>query len=259
VFVAFSVKPFPRETEAALDALERAGHPVLRWRDLELTGLGAEFLRWEIATAAAAAVLGVDPFDEPNVTEAKQATQAVLGRTPSEGRPAEAAVAAGKGMSVEAPPAVVEAIAGRLDGRDDPAAWAAALLGLARPGDYFAVLAYLHRTPEHHRRLERLRLAARAASRLATTLGYGPRFLHSTGQLHKGGPDTGIFLQLTADEEELPIPGEAYGFGALIRAQAAGDYQVLARRGRRVMRVHLGSDPGRALEEIAEAIAAARV
>jgi hypothetical protein len=130
-----------------------------------------------------------------------------------------------------------------------------ALFALERPGDYIAICAYLHRTPARHERLQRLRAACRAATRLATTLGYGPRFLHSTGQLHKGGPNSGIFLQLTADEgPEVPIPGERYDFRALIRAQAAGDYEVLERRRRRVMRVHLGRDVDRALDALAEAV-----
>jgi hypothetical protein len=130
-----------------------------------------------------------------------------------------------------------------------------ALLTLARPGDYFAVLAYLHRTADRHEKLERLRLAVRSATRLATTLGYGPRFLHSTGQLHKGGPNTGIFLQITAEEgEDIPIPGERYGFAALRHAQANGDYEVLERRGRRLMRVHLGTEIDSGLDALIAAV-----
>jgi transaldolase/glucose-6-phosphate isomerase len=259
-FVAFSAAPFPPETDAMLDELERAGHPVVRWRDPEPTALGAEFLRWEIATVTASAILGVDPFDEPNVTEAKQATRAMLEHYLREGSfPGGPSLATAGAVTVEAPAAVAGRISPRVKGRDIPAAWVAALLSLAQPGDYFGLLAYFHRTPARHQRLERVRLAVRGATRLATTLGYGPRFLHSTGQLHKGGPNTGIYLQLTADEDpEIPISGEAYGFGALIRAQAAGDYQVLERRGRRVMRVHLGADPEQTLDEIAEVIAAIR-
>jgi len=203
----------------------------------------------------------VDAFDEPNVTEAKQATKAVLERAASEGRfPARDAVAARHGLRAEAPPAVVDALRPRVTQAADPAAWAAALPSLAGAGDYFALLAYFHATPERNGRLERLRTAARAASGAATTAGYGPRFLHSTGQLHKGGPNTGVFLQLTADEgTDVPIPGRSYGFATLIAAQAWGDFEVLERRGRRVLRVHLGADPERALDEIVEALQAARV
>ena len=256
VFVAFSVEPLPAATETALEVLAAAGHPVLRWRLRDRASIGEEFLRWEIATATASAILEVDPFDEPNVTEAKQATQAVLERD----RAGAAAHGGDRSVHLEVPARDRARLTAAMNGRTDPASWAAALLTLARPGDYFAVLAYLHRTPELHERLQRLRLAARAGTRVATTLGYGPRFLHSTGQLHKGGPDTGIFLQLTADEgPDLPVPDAPYSFGQLIRAQAAGDYEVLERRGRRVVHMHLGTEPGAALDEIIEALAAVRV
>jgi len=257
VFVAVSAAPLAEETVAQLTALEQGGHPVLRWRDPSLAHLGAEFVRWEIATATASAVLNVNPFDEPNVTEAKQATAAVLERHLAEGGfPDPEPLASGRHLRVEAPADVAQAMGGKPEG-EDPAAWIGSLLALGRPGDYFAICAYLHRTPERHARLQRLRHTARAATRLATTLGYGPRFLHSTGQLHKGGPNTGVFLQLTADEgEDLPIPEEPYGFGALRWAQAAGDYEVLAKRGRRVMRIHLGSAIEGGLDRLIEAVGA---
>ena len=261
VFVAASVHPFPAAIEAQLSALRTAGNPVARWSLPALAALGGEFLRWEIATATAGAVLGVDPFDEPNVAEAKQATAAVLAEVLDAGRSPETYWLANDGeMAVEAPVSVADAIESRVADRDRPAAWVPAMFGLERPGDYIAICAYLHRTPERHERLQRLRLACRAATRLATTLGYGPRFLHSTGQLHKGGPNSGIFLQLTADDgPEVPIPGERYDFGTLIRAQAAGDYEVLERRRRRVLRVHLGRDVERALDALVEAVEAVRV
>jgi glucose-6-phosphate isomerase len=261
VFVAVSQRPFPAATEARLAELRAAGHPVLSWSIPSLPSLGGEFLRWEIATATAGAVLGVDPFDEPNVTEAKQATQAVLAEVLEAGRSPEVYWLAGsEDVGIEAPVSVADGIEARVADRDRPASWVPALFGLERPGDYFAICAYLHRTPERHERLQRLRLACRAATRLATTLGYGPRFLHSTGQLHKGGPNSGIFLQLTADESlDVPIPGERFDFGTLIRAQAAGDYEVLERRRRRLMRVHLGRDVEAALDALVEAVEAVRV
>jgi len=261
VFVAVNQHPFPPVTEARLGALRAAGHPIVRWSIPALESLGGEFLRWEIATATAGAVLGVDPFDEPNVSEAKQATQAVLTEVLEAGRSPEVYWLAGAGgVSIEAPVSVADAIEARVTDRDRPAAWVPALFGLERPGDYIAICAYLHRTPARHESLQRLRIACRAATRLATTLGYGPRFLHSTGQIHKGGPNNGIFLQLTADDgPEVPIPGERYDFGTLLRAQAAGDYEVLERRRRRVMRVHLGRDVDRALDALVEAVEAVRV
>ncbi len=253
VFVAVSVKPFDPATEAALAALAAAGHPVLRWGREDLAAVGAECVRWEVATATAGATLGVDPFDEPNVTEAKQATQAVLEGFLRDGRfPSAAPLATAKGMAVDAPAATAELLRGRAGA--EPASWAAALAAATRPGDYLAILAYLHRTPARRERLHRLRVALRAASRRATTLGWGPRFLHSTGQLHKGGANNGVFLLLTADEGELPIPGQRYGFGALRRAQAEGDYEVLGRRGRRVLRVHLGADVESGLDALVSAL-----
>lgn len=253
VFVAFGVGKFADETERALGALQAAGHPVLRWTLPDLQSLGGEFLRWEVATATASAVLGVNPFDEPNVTEAKQATRAVLDRLLADGRfPTMQPRARARDRAAYAP-ASIEAPA---SSDTDPDAWAAALLALGRPGDYVALLAYLHATPERQARLDRLRLAVRTRTRLATTLGYGPRFLHSTGQLHKGGPGTGLFLQLTADElPDVPIPGERYGFGELRDAQAAGDYQVLERRGRRVVRIHLGADVEASLDRLIDVVA----
>jgi glucose-6-phosphate isomerase len=261
VFVALSVEPLAEPVERGLEALGRAGQPLLRGRLESRAALGGEFLRWEIATAVASAILGVDAFDEPNVTEAKQATQVALDRFLADRRfPAREPVARAGGLSVEMPPAMAEALRPHVSTGSDPVAWAAALLRLAKPGDYFALLAYLHPTPAREACLERVRVAARAATRLATTVGFGPRFLHSTGQLHKGGPNTGLFLQLTAgDGDDVPIPGRAFGFGALIEAQSIGDYEVLARRGRRVVRLHLGAEPEKAIDSIADAIAAARV
>ena len=261
VFVAVSQRPFPAATEARLAALRDAGHPLIRWTIPAAESIGAEFMRWEIATAAAGATLGVNPFDEPNVTEAKKATQAVLSEYLEAGRAPDVYWLASEGeTTVEAPVSVADAIEEHVADRDRPAAWAPALFGLERDGDYVAICAYLHRTPARHERLQRLRLACRNATRLATTLGYGPRFLHSTGQLHKGGPNNGIFLQITADEGlEVPIPGESYDFAALIRAQAAGDYEVLERRRRRVMRVHLSRDVEGGLDALVEAVEAVGV
>jgi len=259
VFVATGVGALSAGTEGALDALAAAGHPVLRWTLPAVEALGGEFLRWEIATAVAGAALGVDPFDEPNVTEAKQATQAVLARRVAEGRvPQPAPIAEGAAGALDAPAALAAELRGAVRDARDPAAWVVALAATAAPGDYVAVLAYLHRTPARHARLEALRLALRDLGGAAATLGYGPRFLHSTGQLHKGGPPRGRFVQLVGDEgPDVPIPGEPYGFEALRWAQAAGDYEVLERRGRRVLRVRLGDNPDAALARLAEAVAAA--
>jgi len=252
VFVATGCPALPAATERALDALAAAGHPVFRWNSPEPSDLGADFLRWEIATAVAGAVTRVDPFDEPNVAEAKAATQAVLQRFLADGRFPERPSASSAGALTAYTPAAAGAPGA------DAAAWASSLLAKTRDGDYFAVLAYVRRTDARHAKLQVVRHSARDRARLAGTLGYGPRFLHSTGQLHKGGANNGVFLQVTADEGDLAIPGEPYGFGALRAAQAAGDFEVLEKHGRRVLRVHLGSDVDEGLEQLAQAFAAVR-
>jgi hypothetical protein len=246
------------ETRGPIAALASAGHPVLAWNPDEV-GLGAEFMRWEIATATASAILGVNAFDEPNVTEAKQATQSVLEGYLVAGRfPADAPLAARRGLEVHAPARVAAAVRPHVAAPAEPESWLPALLALARPGDYVALLAYLRRTPARHQRLQELRERLRDQSRLATTLGYGPRYLHSTGQLHKGGADTGIFVILTADpDSDRDIPDERFGFAALHRSQAEGDYAALERRGRRLLRVHLGGAPEGGLEALIAAVAAA--
>jgi hypothetical protein len=209
---------------------------VVRIAMPDTLALGREFFRWEVATAIAGAGLGVNPFDEPNVTEAKLATSALL--------------AAGQGGSGPTSVAEDTCEVGDLDR-------IRAHLDTAKAGDYIALCAYFMRTPARDGALTRMRVAARAKSRNATTLGYGPRFLHSTGQLHKGGPNTGVFLQLTADvPADVAIPGEAYSFATLRNAQALGDLQVLRRRGRRVLRVHLGADIEGGLATLAQALEA---
>jgi transaldolase / glucose-6-phosphate isomerase len=189
-----------------LDALENAGHPVARLRFDGREQIGGEFFRWEMATAVAGSVLGINAFDQPNVQEAKDATKAIL--------------ASG---SVEDP------------GFDD----LRELLKQVTEGDYVAILAYLDRTSETEDAIERVRLAIRDRYRVATTTGFGPRFLHSTGQLHKGGANNGVFIQVvdSGRSVDLPIPGEPYSFGTLIDAQALGDLRSLRARGRRVARV----------------------
>jgi glucose-6-phosphate isomerase len=261
VFVEIVSGALASAPEPGLQSLAAHGHPVLRESLDGLEGIGAAFMRWEIATATAGAALGINPFDEPNVAEAKEATRDTLERALAGGGfDAPRPLSAGRSVRVFAPPATADRARARAEGRGHPAAWIAALLALAGPGDYVALLAYLHRRPEIHERLTRLRLAARDATHCATTLGYGPRYLHSTGQLHKGGPNTGVFLLITGDEgDDVPIPGLTYGFQWLQRAQAEGDYQVLARHDRRVMRLDLGRDLESGLDEVVEALAAARV
>lgn len=219
------------------------GDPVAR---IELGGpseLGAEFFQWEVATATACAILGVNAFDEPNVAESKRNTREILESLDGDGELPEdeaEAAAADERLSVYGdgiPPGT------------DPAEAVRRFVDRPRPGEYLAILSYLKRTPERHEALQGIRDHVLRRTGVATTLGYGPRYLHSTGQLHKGGPESGRFLLVTADpERDLPIPGRPHGFGTLQRAQALGDWRALRERGRAVLRVHLRGEPEEALQ-----------
>jgi transaldolase/glucose-6-phosphate isomerase len=220
----------------ALAALGKAGHPVVTLKLSDPLAIGAEFFRWEYAIAVAGAILGINVFDQPNVQEAKDLTRKVLG----EGNP----------------PTVGEGI--RWAGQSGATLEAAiqALLGQVRAGDYVALLAFIPPSAEHDRALNAIRLAIRDSYRVATTVGYGPRYLHSTGQLHKGGPNTGVFLQLVGDDpDDLAIPGEKFSFGVLKQAQALGDFQALRNHGRRVLRIQ-ARDVGQGLLKIGQAVGA---
>ncbi|TME79276.1 MAG: bifunctional transaldolase/phosoglucose isomerase [Chloroflexi bacterium] len=224
---------------SALAALAKAGHPVVTLKLSDPLAIGAEFFRWEYAIAVAGAILGLNVFDQPNVQEAKDLTRKVL----SEGNP----------------PTVGQGI--RWAGQSGATLEAAiqSLLGQVRAGDYVALLAFIAPSPEHDRALNSIRLAIRDSHRVATTVGYGPRYLHSTGQLHKGGPNTGVFLQLVGDDpHDVPIPGEKFSFGVLKQAQALGDFQALRNHGRRVLRVQM-ADVAQGLAKIAQSVAPARV
>jgi glucose-6-phosphate isomerase len=225
--------------DALADSLEAAGHPVIRIRLADPIDLGAEFVRWEVATAIAGVVLGIDPFDQPNVEEAKQLTRDLLadaGRG-SPDRAARPALAAGD-------PALAEALRAHLARRT--------------PNAYLALQAFIAPTEARDATMARLRVRLRDATRNATTAGYGPRFLHSTGQLHKGGAPIGWFLQLTADHpDDRPIPGWPYTFGRLIDAQAAGDLAAIERHDLPILRIHLGADPDAGLAALERALDAA--
>ena len=213
-----------------LDALEKAGHPVLRL-STRIDGLGAEFFRWEFATAVAGAALGINPFDEPNVAEAKEKTRALLTSYLSEGKlPEPKAAAAAHGIGVFSP---------SFSGRSPESVVQAALQSL-KPGDYVAVLSYLPASSEVETRIGEIREGIRARFDAASTFGVGPRYLHSTGQYHKGGPDKVLALVITGeDETRTEIPEAGYAFSVLKRAQALGDVETLAAHGRRVVRLHL--------------------
>ncbi len=236
LFVRLALEAKPDAFAEELRALSAAGHPVVTLRLRDAIDLGAEFFRWEYATAVAGAILQINAFDQPNVQEAKDLTRRVL----TEMRPATV----GEGISWAGQQgATVEAAIERL-------------LSQARAGDYVAFMAYLPPTSENDRTLTAIRLAIRDKYRVATTLGYGPRFLHSTGQLHKGGPNNGVFVQIVGDDaHDLPIPEAPYTFGVLKQAQALGDYMALRNHGRRVLRVQM-QDAREGLMKIAQAVGA---
>jgi transaldolase/glucose-6-phosphate isomerase len=233
------------EQSRLADGLETAGHPVLRLEIPDAHALGGEFVRWEVATAAAGMVLGIDPFDQPNVQESKDATRALLEAYRRGGSlPSPAPLVAEPGAAAYARADALGDTPVSLDGA------LRALLESVRAGDYFAILAYLPQDHGIEERLQAVRARIGESLGVATTLGFGPRFLHSTGQLHKGGPDTGVFLQLTDEpRRDLPIPGWEESFGVLVAAQALGDLESLQRRGRRVLRLHF-TEPDAVLDRL---------
>ena len=238
--------------------LAEAGHPLLQWKLSAPGEIAGEFLRWEIATAVMGAVLEIDPFDEPNVSESKEKTKALLsaGTLP----PQEPALRS-QGLALFASAGhaqVLRKAAGTLGSAaaSSAAGWIAAHLALGEPGDYVGLQAYLPPDDDLANDLHGVQGEIRDATRLACTMGFGPRFLHSTGQLHKGGPNTGLFLQITSDGgEDLPIPGLPFSFGTLFAAQARGDLEVLQAHGRRALRIHVedGRDGGKVIEALRQA------
>jgi transaldolase / glucose-6-phosphate isomerase len=238
------------DEDAKLTALADAGHPVVSRRLDDVYDLGAEFFVWEMATAFAGWRLGINPFDQPNVQESKDKTKALLEQFTKEGKlPAQVRLAADNSLTIyggdSGASGKIISVANAI--REH--------LGTVKPGDYIALLAYLEETPEVEAALQKVRASLRQQTRAATTVGYGPRFLHSTGQLHKGGPDSGVFIQLTApDTTDFPIPGEPYTFSSLKDAQALGDFQSLVAHGRRAIRVDLGRDLTAGLDKLVELI-----
>ena len=242
VFVAITLDG-DDSSELYLNALEDAGHPVIRIPLKDPLEVGAEFFRWELATAAAGAALGINPFDEPDVVRGRETTATLLSSWKKSRRLPEWPVdVAENGLALltnsgTKSPSVIQGLQ--------------AFLGQAGAGDYIAILAYLAPTADNWSRLQELRTLLRDRLRVATTVGFGPRYLHSTGQLHKGGRANGLFLQITGeDKDDMAIPGSGYGFATLKAAQALGDLQTLRDAGRRVVRVHLTGKQPQALEQL---------
>lgn len=241
-----------QEHESAVAALEAAGQPVIRIVVPEAMQLGQEFFRWEMATAVAGAIIGINPFDQPDVEASKVKTRELTDAFEKAGAlPEEKPVFIADGIAVFADPANAKA----LSGLETLADALKAHLGRAGAGDYVALLAYIDRSPAHVESLQRMRRMIRDRTHAATCVGFGPRFLHSTGQAYKGGPDSGVFIQITAEPaEDLPVSGQAYSFGVVEAAQARGDFDVLAERGRRLLRVHLPRDADAGLQTLTRAL-----
>ncbi|MBX9931651.1 MAG: bifunctional transaldolase/phosoglucose isomerase [Methylobacterium sp.] len=256
VYLRLDGRADPRQDEAVRN-LEREGHPVVHITLARAEQLPQEFFRFEIATAVAGALLGINPFDQPDVEASKIETKKLFEAAERDGAlPSEAPLFSDDTIGLYADPANAEALPQASEGLE---AALKAHLARAKDGDYVALLAYVARNEVHHAILQSPRIALRDARKVATCLEFGPRFLHSTGQAYKGGPNTGVFLQITADpSQDLAIPGRKLGFGTVVAAQARGDFAVLAERGRKALRVHIkGGGVEAGLKRIAAAIKAA--
>jgi len=229
--------------EEKLAAIEKAGHPVVRIVMKSIEHIGQEFFRFELATAVAGSVLGINPFNQPDVEDAKIKTRELTATFEKTGRlPPENPVMSSAQADLYTDDKNAAAL--RKSGADgDLGSWLKAHLNRSYAGDYVALLAYIERNSTHIEELQHMRLAVRDGHHLATCAEFGPRFLHSTGQAYKGGPDSGVFLQITSDDaDDLPIPDQKASFGVIKAAQARGDFDVLTERGRRALRVHLKGD-----------------
>jgi len=254
IFVYLRLESAPDTSQdAAIKKLVEAGQPMVMISVADVYNLGQEFFRWEIATAVAGSIIGINPFDQGDVEASKIATRKLTEEYERSGSlPAESPFFEAEGIKLFADQ---ENAAALKDGVSEASLGAYLRAHLKRLGDkdYFAMLAYIEMNEAHEESLQLARAAVRDARRVATCLGFGPRFLHSTGQAYKGGPNTGVFLQITCDDEkDLPVPGQKYTFGVVKAAQARGDLEVLNERGRRALRVHLGTDVQGGLRTLAE-------
>jgi transaldolase/glucose-6-phosphate isomerase len=238
--------------DAAVAALEKAGHPVVRITLPNIYNLGQEFFRWEIATAVAGSIIGINAFNQPDVEASKIETRKLTSEYETTGKlPPEAPFFKDNGIKFFAD----EKNTGALKAGATLAGVLKAHLSRIGVGDYFAVLGYIPMNSANEEALQGIRHAVRDKKKVATVLGFGPRFLHSTGQAYKGGPNSGVFLQITCDDaKDLPVPGQKFTFGVVKAAQARGDFAVLAERGRRALRVHLGKNVKADLAKLAKAV-----
>jgi len=251
VYLRLASKP-NKAQDTAVTALEKAGHPVVRITLPNIYNLGQEFFRWEIATAVAGSIIGINAFNQPDVEASKIETKKLTSQYEATGSlPLESPFFEDQGIKLFAD----EKNTAALKGGAKLADVLKTHLARAGAGDYFAVLGYITMNPANENALQGIRHGVRDKKKVATVLGFGPRFLHSTGQAYKGGSNTGVFLQITCDDaKDLPVPGQRYTFGIVKAAQARGDFAVLAERGRRALRVHLGKNLKSGLATLAKAV-----
>ena len=235
-----------------LDALRTAGHPVVEIELADTYDLGQEFFRWEIATAVAGSILKINPFNQPDVEASKIVTRQLTEAYEKTGKlPEESPIFDQGGIKLFTDERNAANLKGLAGSDRSLTGFLRAHLSQLNPGDYMALLAYIEMNSAHEETLQAMRHAVRDRKHVATCLGFGPRFLHSTGQAYKGGPNSGVFLQITCDDaNDLPVPGQKYTFGTVKAAQARGDFQVLADRKRRALRVHLNANVDAALKTL---------
>ena len=245
--------------DRAVEALANAGHAVVQIPVADACELGAEFFRWEIATAVAGSLIGINPFDQPDVEASKIATRRLTDEYEMTGSlPGETPLLDADGIKLFADDENRSSLSSAAGTDSSLVGYLRAHLNRLSAGDYLGLLAYIEMNETHEQTLQEIRRAVRDSKRVATCVGFGPRFLHSTGQAYKGGPNSGAFLQITCDEAaDLAVPGQKYTFGVVKAAQARGDFQVLAERNRRALRVHLGADVVAGLSKLQSAIAQA--
>jgi transaldolase/glucose-6-phosphate isomerase len=256
LFVYLRLESAPdKSQDEAIENLQAAGQPVISISVADVYNLGQEFFRWEIATAVAGSIIGINPFDQPDVEASKIATRKLTDEYEQTGElPSESPVFEDEGIKFFANQSNAAALSNAVP-EQSLSGYLKAHLDRTNAGDYFALLAYLEMNEAHERSLQEMRAAIRDAKRVATCLGFGPRFLHSTGQAYKGGPNTGVFLQVTCDDaSDLPLPNQKYTFGVVKAAQARGDFAVLNERGRRALRVHLGANVSEGLTKLKAAV-----
>jgi transaldolase/glucose-6-phosphate isomerase len=256
VFVYIRLTSAPdRAQDGAAEALAAAGQPLVRIEISDVYRLGQEFFRWEIATAVAGSIIGIHPFNQPDVEASKLATRKLTSEFERTGSlPPETPILVEDGIKLFTGESNAKALSAAAKDKS-LAGYLGAHLNRLQQGDYLGLLAYIEMNEAHENQLQAVRRAIRDSKRVATCLEFGPRFLHSTGQAYKGGPNTGVFLQITADDkEDLPVPGQKYTFGVVKASQARGDFQVLSERNRRALRIHLGSDVSAGLSRLNAAV-----